>query len=183
MEALETLRAALLGKGRSTWQALAPSIFKLDEYRPLGFQNWLKSLDLKPKTKVHLKTFAHRLFNKAKLCSVVGFHDNSIGLIEARGISKRSRKPVDLTIEQFFLILRLVPESYRDMILVDQCTGLRAGELLASRWEAINFERLCMKVKEGVFNGRIGPVKTECSEAELPLDPDFATILLEIKRK
>ena len=69
------------------------------------------------------------------------------------------------------------------MILVDQCTGLRAGELLASRWEAIDFERLCMKVKEGVFNGRIGPVKTECSEAELPLDPDFATILLEIKRK
>jgi len=40
-----------------------------------------------------------------------------------------------------------------------------------------------MKVKEGVFNGRIGPVKTECSEAELPLDPDFATILLENKRK
>jgi hypothetical protein len=44
------------------------------------------------------------------------------------------------------------------------------------------FERLCMKVKEGVVNGRIGPVKTEYSEDELPLDPDFATILLEIKR-
>ena len=69
------------------------------------------------------------------------------------------------------------------MILVDQCTGLRAGELLALRWEAVNFERLCMKVKEGVVNGRIGPVKTEYSEDELPLDPDFATILLEIKRK
>jgi len=32
-------------------------------------------------------------------------------------------------------------------------------------------------------NGRIGPVKTECSEDELPLDPEFATILLEWKRK
>ncbi len=114
---------------------------------------------------------------------MVDFHENPIGLVEVRGISKRSRKPIDLTIEQFFLVLRLVPESYQDMILVDQCTGLRAGELLALRWEAIDFERLCMKVEEGVFNGRIGPVKTEYSEDELPLDPDFATVLLDIKRK
>jgi integrase len=156
---------------------------RLDEFKPLGFQNWLKSLDLKPKTKGHLKAFAHRLFNKAKLYSMVDFHENPIGLVEVRGISKRSRKPVDLTIDQFYLILRLVPESYQDMLLVDQCTGLRAGELLALRWDAVDFERLCMKVEEGVFNGRIGPVKTEYSEDELPLDPDFATVLLEIKRK
>jgi len=114
---------------------------------------------------------------------MVDFHGNPIGLVEVRGISKRSRKPIDLTIEQFFLVLRLVLESYQDMLLVDQCTGLRAGELLALQWEAIDFERLCMKVEEGVFNGRIGPVKTEYSEDELPLDPDFATVLLDIKRK
>jgi integrase len=69
------------------------------------------------------------------------------------------------------------------MILVDQCTGPRAGELLALGWEAVDFEQLCIKVKEGVVNGRIGPVKTEYSEDELPLDPHFATVLLEIKRK
>jgi len=40
-----------------------------------------------------------------------------------------------------------------------------------------------MKVKEGLVHGRIGPVKTEYSEDELPLGPDFATILLEIKRR
>ncbi len=46
------------------------------------------------------------------------------------------------------------------------------------RWEKIDFERLCMKVKEGVVNGRIGPVKTEYSNDELPLDRDFAAVLL-----
>jgi len=40
-----------------------------------------------------------------------------------------------------------------------------------------------MKVEEGVVNGRIGPVKTESSKDELPLDPEFATILLEWKLK
>jgi integrase len=77
----------------------------------------------------------------------------------------------------------LVPNKYQDMLLVAQFTGLRVGELLALRWEAIDFERLCMKVKEGAVHGRIGPVKTEYSEDELPLDPDFSTILLEIKRR
>ena len=38
-----------------------------------------------------------------------------------------------------------------------------------------------MRVKEGVVSGRIGPVKTEYSEDELPLDPDFAGVLLELK--
>jgi integrase len=52
--------------------------------------------------------------------------------------SAREGPPADLTIDEFFLILRLVPKSYQDMILVDQCTGLRAGELLALRWEAVN---------------------------------------------
>jgi integrase len=99
------------------------------------------------------------------------------------GVSPSDLESLDLTIDQFYLILRLVPESYQDMLLVDQCTGLRAGELLALRWDAVDFERLCMKVEEGVFNGRIGQVKTEYSEDELPLDPDFATVLLEIKRK
>jgi integrase len=40
-----------------------------------------------------------------------------------------------------------------------------------------------MKVEEAVVHGRIGPVKSEYSEDEVPLDPEFATILLEWKRK
>lgn len=157
--------------------------FRLDQFKPLGFQNWLKALALKPKTKGHLKAFVHRLFNKGKLYGMLEFHENPIGLVEVRGISKRSRKPVDLTIEQFFLILRLVPAKYQNMLLVDQCTGLRVGELLALQWEKVNFERLCIKVEEGVVHGRIGPVKTEYSGDELPMDPDFATVLLDIKRE
>ena len=70
---------------------------------------------------------------------MIDFNENPIGLVEVRGISKRSRRPAELTIDEFLLIWRLVPKSYQDMILVDQCTGLRAGELPALRWEAIDF--------------------------------------------
>jgi integrase len=158
---------------REAWGAI-----KLDKFTPLKFQNWLKELKLAPKTKGHLKAFVHRLFGKAKLYGMVEWVENPIELVEVRGISKRRRKPADLTIEQFWLIFHLLPEPYSIMSLVELCTGLRVDELLALRWAVVDFERLCMEVKEGVVHGRIGPVKTECSEDELPLDPDFALILL-----
>lgn len=156
---------------------------KLDRFYPEDFQNWLKELSSKPKTKGHLKAFAHRLLNKAKFYRMLDFIENPIKLVEVRGISKRSRKPADLRLDQFFQIHGLLPEPYAHMALVALCSGMRVEEVLALGWLAIDFDRLCMKVKEAVVHGRIGPVKTEYSEDELPLDPEFANLLLDLKLK
>ena len=67
------------------------------------------------------------------------------------------------------------------MVMVAQCTGLRAEEVLALEWEDIDFENLSMRVVRAVVHGRVKMVKTEYSEDELPLDPDFAAILLDWK--
>lgn len=45
----------------------------------------------------------------------------------------------------------------------------------------MDFDRLTMMVRLGAVNGRTGPVKTECSEDELSLDPEFAAVLLNWK--
>jgi integrase len=155
---------------------------KLDNFKPLAFQQWLKIIDKQPKTKGHLKAFVHRLFNKAKLYEMVNFVENPIKLVEVRGISKRHKKQVDLTIEQCFLVFGLLPEPYNKMAFTALCTGLRIEEILALDWKKIDFLRLCMKVEEAVVHGRLGPVKTEYSEDELPLDPEIAAILLDWKR-
>lgn len=169
---------SLCNRIRGKWGAT-----KLDKFKPLDFQNWLKEIKMEPKTKGHLKAFVNRLFNKAKLYGMLDFHENPIGLVEVRGISKRRRKPADITVEQFFLIYGLLPEPYSDMTLVALCSGMRAEELLALQWTAINFERLSLIIEEAVVHGRIGPVKTEYSGDELPLNPEFASILLDLKRK
>lgn len=62
------------------------------------------------------------------------------------------------------------------------CSTVESAKVLALDWQKIDFSRLCMKVEEAVVHGRIGPVKTEYSEDELPLDPEIAAILLEWKR-
>ena len=111
------------------------------------------------------------MFNKAKLYGMFWFVENPIRLVEVRGISKRKKKQPDLTIEQCFLILDLLPEPYHTMALSALCTGLRIEEVLAQTWDRIDFGHLRMKVEEAVVHGRIGPVKSEYSEDELPLDP------------
>jgi integrase len=56
-------------------------------------------------------------------------------------------------------------------------------EVLALHWSDVSFERLIVRVSRAVVSGRIKTVKTEYSEDELPLDPDFATVLLDWKAR
>ncbi|AXC13751.1 site-specific recombinase, phage integrase family [Acidisarcina polymorpha] len=156
---------------------------RITRMKPLSIQEWLRNLDAAPKTKGHLKAIMHRLYEKAMLWEMVDWQRNPMELVEVKGISKRRKKPVVLTVDQYYLILSLLPEPYRTMVVVAQCTGLRAEEVLALEWDDIDFENLSMRIVRAVVHGRIKAVKTEYSEDELPLDPDFATALLEWKRK
>lgn len=150
---------SLSNRIREAWGAT-----RLDRFKPLAFENWLKAIDRQPKTKGHLKAFVNRLFNRAKVYETLHFHKNPIELVEVRGISKRKKKQPDLTLEQCFLILDLLPEPYHIMAFSAPCSGLRIEEVLAQTWDRIDFERLCMRVEEAVVHGRIGPVKSEYSE-------------------
>ena len=104
---------------------------QLEYFDPAEFQKWLKAHECKPKTKGHLKAFVNRMFNKAKLYGMFWFVENPIKLVEVRGISKRKKKQPDLTVEQCFLVLNLLPDPYRTMGLSALCTGLRIEEVLA----------------------------------------------------
>jgi len=151
--------------------------------KPIQVQDWLKKMDAAPKTKGHVKAIMHRLYEKAMLWEMVEWQRNPMQLVEIKGISKRRKKPIVLTVEQYYQILELLPNPYRTMVVVAQCTGLRAEEVLALEWQDIDFEDLSMRVVRAVVHGRVKTVKTEYSEDELPLDCDFAAILLEWKRQ
>ena len=156
---------------------------RITRMKPVQVQDWLKKMDAAPKTKGHYKAVMHRLYEKAMLWEIVEWQRNPMDLVEIKGISKRQKKPIVLTVEQYYLLLELLPQPYRTMVIVAQCTGLRAEEVLALEWQDIDFENLSMKVVRAVVHGRVETVKTEYSEDELPLDPDFAAILLDWKRE
>ena len=149
--------------------------------KPAKVQEWLRELDIAPKTKGHIKALIHRLFEKAMLWELVTIERNPMALVEVKGISKRSKKPFVLDADQCVTLVSVLPEAYRTMVLVAICTGLRVSEILALRWSRVDFGRLTLMVRIGSVNGRTGPVKTERSEDGLPLDPDFAAVLLNWK--
>jgi integrase len=108
---------------------------------------------------------------------------NIIELVHLRGDSRRLRRPLVLTPEQYQDLTWRLEEPHRTMVTVAMCTGLRASEILALRWEDINFESGVVLVQRGVVNGRIGQVKTEASTDDIPLAQEFSKILLDWKSK
>ena len=150
---------------------------------PALAQDWFKSMQCSQTTKARIKAVLFRLFEKAMLWEVIRVQRNPLELVEIRGASKRSKKPKVLTPAQCARILDSLREPYRAMTLVAICTGLRASELLALKWEDFDFENQNMRVVRAVVRGVVDHCKTESSEGELPLDESFAAELSEWKKR
>ena len=115
------------------------------------------------------------------LWGLIVIQRNPMELVKLKGTSKRLKRPQILTPEKFQELIAVLHEPHRTMVVVAMCTGLRVSEVLALRWEHIDFKAGVMLVQQGVVNGRIGKVKTEASNDDIPLDPAFAQILLDWK--
>ena len=70
----------------------------------------------------------------------------------------------------------------RTLALLDAATGLRVSELLALKWEDIDFENLEIKVTESIWHQVLGVCKTEASAKPVPMDQYMAEDLLRWRR-
>ena len=146
--------------------------------KPMEVNEWLKGLPLAAKTKGQVRALFHLLFEKAMLWGLIDLQRNPVELVKLKGTSRRTRRPQVISPEKLQELVAVLREPYRTMVIVAMCTGLRVSEILALRWEHIDFKAGSMLVQQGVVNGRIGKVKTEASHDEIPLDPVFAQVLL-----
>ena len=87
---------------------------------------------------------------------------------------------------QKFLI-QAQTDGYYELFLLDLCTGLRRGELIALQWEDLNFETGVLTVNKQAYtvNGelQIIPPKTKASVRKLVLPPAVLAVLREYRRK
>ena len=87
---------------------------------------------------------------------------------------------------QKFLI-QAQADGYYELFLLDLCTGLRRGELIALQWEDLNFETGVLTVNKQAYtvNGelQIIPPKTKASVRKLVLPPAVLAVLREYRRK
>jgi integrase len=103
--------------------------------KPLLVEEWLMSLDLAPKSKGHVRSIMHSLFNWAMNWEFVDIERmNPMSLVRVEGSSKRLRQPRILSVKEFRALLDQLKEPIRTMCIVAACLGLRARELVGLQW-------------------------------------------------
>jgi len=156
----------------------------IDEVDPAAVELWLKKLDLAPKSKGHIKGLMTILFDHAMKWKLIPVGRNPMTLVTIKGGVKRKTRPQVMEIEHWAAFDAKLSEPHvRVVCVVAMCVGFRLSEVLALKWCDIDWKNLTIFVRRGIVNGRIGPLKTEYSEAPGPLDPSLAEILLEWRRK
>lgn len=154
------------------------------EVRPLDIDRWLKSLKLAPTTKASIRSVMSVCFRLAALHEYIPpMQQNPMSLITLKGVSKRQKKVVEVTIEQFTAIYAKLPEPLNIMFLLAGAYGLRISELLALKWEDIDEKKKTIAIVRKFTRGQLGKTKTATSEAPLPLAGGLLTVLTAWKPK
>lgn len=156
--------------------------YPIAKVKPVLVEEWIVGLDLAPKSKGHIRSMMHILFQWAMRWELIDFQINPMSLVHVMGSSKRLREPVTLSVEQFHHLLEFVVEPFRRMCVVAMCLGLRASELVGLQWGDFDWKNRNVMIQRGVVIGRVGDVKTRSSNKAIPLDPDLASMLLSYKR-
>jgi integrase len=124
------------------------------------------------------------LFTAAMKWKLFPVGRNPMELVAIKGGVRRKSGPAILSQRQFRMLFKNIREGYiRIVVLIGMCLGLRLSEVLPLQWQGIDWKELLIHVRRGIVQGRLGEVKTEYSEARVPLDPGLAKMLRRWRKK
>ena len=144
--------------------------YKLKDVRSVAVEEWLRSLKLSNGSKAKMRNIMHAVFNHAIRWE---WHERN-PITHVRQSAKRSKVPIVLDVEEIAALLQLLKEPARTAVFLDVMTGLRVGELLALKWEDVDFEKSQISVTRSIVMQHIGDCKTEASRKPVPLDSRLA---------
>jgi integrase len=140
-----------------------------------------------------LATLAHRWIDKGRQAELEAeqAEDHSKTLIarneqleselsKIKTVMKGTRKPLVLTIKQYQAFAGQLSDLHRTMVVTAMCSGLRVSEVLAMRWDQMDFAAGLMSVQPAASSGM--PL-AEGTDGQLPIDPVLAETLLEWRNK
>ena len=137
--------------------------------RPMAVEGWLKGMEKSPKTKAHIRSVMHVIFECAARWELFNERRNPIEMVRVKDSTKRRKRPMILTNESFDAVLAGLPEPFRTMVVVAQCLGLRVSEITALQWGDLDTEHRQLLVQRSIVNGRVDDVKTEYSHDHVPI--------------
>jgi integrase len=161
---------------KPTWGSL-----NIRAVRTTAVEQWLRQLvrvdgsRLAPSTKAKIRNVMSVLFNHAIRQEWLEQGRNPILLV--RQSAKRQTVPEYLDPEELRALLVQLDRRFRAMVFLDAATGLRRSELLALKWQDVDFDNLQINVQRSIYMNLVGNCKTEASRKPVPMDPILASEL------
>jgi integrase len=148
----------------------------ITELQPREVELWLRSLDLSPKSRVHIRGVIGQLWEFAMWHGYVPAQRNPMELVTIKGATKR-RKPHSLTEHEFRNFLTHLEQPIRTITLLCVSFGLRISECLALKWSDVDWLNCTIQIARGIVRQRVGPVKTSESERRMSVDAELLVML------
>jgi integrase len=168
-------------QGYNTWlnHYIAPTwgSCTLQELQARPVDLWLQSLNLAPKSKVHIRGLVRVLWDFAMWRGAVPMQRNPMELVTIKGASKRIRQPRSLTVEEFRQLAQQLEEPFHTIALVCVCFGLRISECLALRWSDVDWLHGTLNVERGIVHQVVDDVKTPESQRSMHIDNGMLDVL------
>jgi len=154
---------------------------QLLEIRPSDIKRWQKTLvdkGLMLESIKNCRTVLKGILNDALLDEIIT--TNPMALVKVPKLEQIEEEFYPFTIQEVFYLIDKAPIFFKNYLIVAFFTGMRTGEILAMKWEDINFERKTILVKRSITKGIIGTTKTG-KKREIDSLDIVSNCLLEMK--
>jgi integrase len=121
--------------------------YRLIDMKAIQVEQWLKTLSLARGSKAKIRNIMSALYSLA----IRWEWTDRNPITHVRQSAKRSKIPTILSISEIQVLLSKIKDPCRLAWFLDATSGLRVGELLALKWEDINFTSL--ELHAGQFRG------------------------------
>jgi integrase len=145
---------------------------------------WLRSLDLAPKSKVHIRGLLRIIWEFAMFSDVVPVERNPMELVTVKDASKPVRRTRSLTVDQFQQLLQAIGDNscWRTILLVAVSFGLRFSEVLGLKWKDVDWLSGSITIERGVVKQIVGEVKSKGSARKMRCADELLQVLAHWKQ-
>jgi len=151
---------------------------QLTTVKAVAVENWLASLPLANGSRAKIRNIMCGLFSHAVRWE---FTDRN-PITHVRQATQRAKQPVVLSNDEITKLLAELGEPARTSVFVALTTGLRVSELLALKWEDVNFAEHTITPVRGIVENHIGGLKTYASAAPVPASQVVTEVLAEWRK-